>query len=184
MLICMQSIYWQGGRFFWVHNTGPFGCLAYVLDTLTLRAPDMDRVGCGSPFNAVARLFNDHLKQTVERLRGELPLAVFTYVDIYSLKYKLISQAHKLGFVLPLVSCCGHGGKYNYNRKFGCGSKVFVNGTETLVGKSCKDPRRRIVWDGVHYTEAANKWVFDRIVGGRFSDPPTPLRMACIGAAQ
>lgn len=83
------------------------------------------------------------------------------------------------GFELPLVACCGHGGKYNYNANNGCGSTITVNGTEVVIGKSCKDPSKRIVWDGVHYTEAANRWVFDQIAEGKFSVPPTPLRMAC-----
>ncbi|WOL14378.1 hypothetical protein Cni_G23158 [Canna indica] len=175
----IKNVYGKGGRFFWIHNTGPVGCLAYVLDRLTLRAPEVDRVGCGSPFNEVARFFNTKLNETVNQLRKDLPLAVFTYVDVYSLKYELISHASKHGFELPLVSCCGHGGKYNFNIHHMCGSKITVNGTEVVIGKSCKNPSKRIVWDGIHYTEAANKWVFDRIVGGKFSFPPTPLRMAC-----
>ncbi|WOL14364.1 esterase-like [Canna indica] len=177
--IDIQSIYWQGGRYFWIHNTGPFGCLPYVLDRLTLRAPDVDRVGCGSPFNEVAQLFNQKLKEVVDQLKKDLPLAVFTYVDIYSLKYELISHAHLYGFDNALLTCCGHGGKYNYNANFGCGSTRMVNNTEVLVGKSCKNPSRRIIWDGVHFTQAANKWIFDHIVGGKFSYPPTPLKMAC-----
>ncbi|URE09963.1 GDSL-like Lipase/Acylhydrolase [Musa troglodytarum] len=156
-VILLQSIYGEGGRFFWVHNTGPLGCLAYVLDRLLLRAPEVDRFGCGSPFNEVAQLFNTQLEEAVAQLREDLPLAVFTLVDVYSVKYELISHATKHGFELPLVACCGHGGKYNYNAHNGCGSKIT---------KSCKDPSKRIIWDGVHYTEAANRWVFDQIAEG------------------
>ena len=77
-------------------------------------------------------------------------------------------------------ACCGHGGKYNYNVNIGCGwGKIIVKGKEILLGKSCKDPSAWVNWDGIHYTEAANKWVFDQIVGGAFSDPPIPLNLAC-----
>lgn len=79
----------------------------------------------------------------------------------------------------PLRACCGHGGKYNYNRHVGCGGKITVNGTKILIAKSCEDPSVMVNWDGVHYTEAANKFVFDRIVDGSHSDPPIPLNMAC-----
>ncbi|XP_042415615.1 GDSL esterase/lipase ACHE-like [Zingiber officinale] len=177
--IVIKSVYGQGGRYFWIHNTGPFGCLPYVIDRFPIRAPEVDHIGCGTPFNEVAQLFNAELKQTVIKLRKDLPNAVFTYVDVYSVKFKLISQAKMHGFEHPLVSCCGHGGKYNYNFHWGCGSKAVVNGTEVMIGKACKNPLKRICWDGVHYTEAANKWVYDQIVEGAFSDPPTPLRMAC-----
>ncbi|KAK1295053.1 GDSL esterase/lipase [Acorus calamus] len=178
--IAVESIYGQGGRSFWIHNTGPFGCLPYILDNLhILSGSEVDRAGCGSPFNDVAKSFNGKLKETVARLQKSLPLAVFTYVDVYSIKYDLISQAKNHGFGDPLLACCGHGGRYNYNKHHGCGSKITVNGTELVIGKSCKEPLKRINWDGVHYTEAGNKWVFDRIVGGAYSDPPVPLSMAC-----
>ncbi|KAJ8622098.1 hypothetical protein MRB53_030627 [Persea americana] len=74
--------------------------------------------------------------------------------------------------------CCGTRGKYNFNRSARCGEFIVVNGTETIA-RACKDPSARINWDGVHYTEAANEWVFKQIADGAFSDPPIPLRMAC-----
>uniref|UniRef100_A0A5B6ZC21 Alpha-L-fucosidase n=1 Tax=Davidia involucrata TaxID=16924 RepID=A0A5B6ZC21_DAVIN len=175
----IKDIYGQGGRSFWIHNTGPVGCLPYVMDRLLITAGQVDKVGCASPFNEVAQYFNLRLKEAVVQLRKHLPLAAITYVDVYSVKYSLISQAKKHGFVHPLQACCGHGGKYNYNMHIGCGGKIKVNGKEVLVAKPCKDPSVMINWDGVHFTQAANKWVFDQIVDGSFSDPPIPLRMAC-----
>lgn len=83
------------------------------------------------------------------------------------------------GFENPFLACCGHGGKFNYNRFIKCGSKKIVNGKEIVIAKSCKDPSSRINWDGTHFTEAANKWIFEHIVDGSFSDPPVPLHSAC-----
>lgn len=83
------------------------------------------------------------------------------------------------GFEQALQACCGHGGKYNYNIHVGCGAKIKVRGKEITVGKACNDPSVAINWDGVHYTEAANKWIFDQIVNGAYSDPPIPLEKAC-----
>ncbi|XP_041027239.1 GDSL esterase/lipase At3g26430-like [Juglans microcarpa x Juglans regia] len=175
----VKDIYGQGGRSFWIHNTGPVGCLPYILDRLKITAAQVDKAGCATPFNDVAQYFNRKLKQVVVQLRKDLPLAAITYVDVYSVKYSLISQAKKHGFEESLRACCGHGGKYNYNMHLGCGGKIKVHGKEVLVGKPCKDPAAWINWDGVHYTQAANKWVFDQIVGGSFSDPPIPLKQAC-----
>ena len=81
------------------------------------------------------------------------------------------------GFELPLVACCGYGGIYNYGSG-GCGKTITINGSQIFVG-SCERPSIRVNWDGVHYTEAANKFIFDQISTGLFSDPPTPLKMAC-----
>ncbi|XAR64484.1 Alpha-L-fucosidase [Bertholletia excelsa] len=175
----IKYIYYQGGRSFWIHNTGPVGCLPYVMDRLPVTAGQVDKYGCSSPYNEVAQYFNKKLRDAVAQLRLDLPLAALTYVDVYSVKYTLITQANRYGFVHPLMACCGHGGKYNYNKNVGCGGKIKVNGTEVLLGKSCKNPAVMINWDGVHYTQAANKWVFERIVDGSFSDPPIPLGMAC-----
>ncbi|KAM7484176.1 hypothetical protein LguiA_000185 [Lonicera macranthoides] len=172
----IKNVYGKGGRSFWIHNTGPVGCLPYVLDRFLVTAAQVDKHGCATPFNEVAQYFNIRLKETIIQLRNVLPLAAITYVDIYSAKYSLISQAKKLGFENPLLACCGHGGKYNYNRFVKCGSKKIVKGKEIVIAKSCRDPTVRINWDGTHFTEAGNKWVFDQIVGGSFSDPPIPLR--------
>lgn len=84
----------------------------------------------------------------------------------------------------PLLTCCGHGGRYNFDQKIGCGGKVQVNGTWVVVGKACDDPSKRVSWDGVHFTEAANKFVFDQIAGGALSDPPVTLRQACQSKGQ
>ena len=98
----LQGIYEKGGRHFWIHNTGPLGCLPYVLLRTNLTAAEVDSAGCGIPYNKLAQQFNTMLNQTVVRLRGELPLASFTYVDVYSVKYLLISHAQKYGMIPEL----------------------------------------------------------------------------------
>ena len=82
----MQSVYARGGRYFWIHNTGPLGCLPYAL----LHRPDLAAPVDGADFNL-------RLKETVASLRKAHPDAAFTYVDVYTAKYKLISEAKKLG---------------------------------------------------------------------------------------
>lgn len=58
---------------------------------------NMDQNGCVKSHNEVAEEFNRQLKQRVAQLRVQLPDAVLTYVDIYSAKYSLISEAKKHG---------------------------------------------------------------------------------------
>lgn len=77
------------------------------------------------------------------------------------------------GFDDPLNFCCG---SLFPDRVF-CGSTDEVDGT--LYGKPCDDPWARISWDGVHHTEAANRWVAAKIISGALSDPPVPIMNAC-----
>lgn len=233
-MLLLQSVYGQGGRSFWIHNTGPLGCLPYVLVRFVTDPAQINKYGCADQINEVAKFFNQRLKEAVFQLKKDLPLAAITYVDVYSVKYTLITQAKKygnaslrlcdwnqkfcaasmyyshcrlvsykiwpsssvmyfihrclvkkvhnfqsVGFENPLIACCGHGGKYNFDRYAKCGAKKIINGTETLIAISCDDPTVRINWDGTHFTEAANKWIFQQIVNGSFSDPPNPLKTAC-----
>lgn len=57
----------------------------------------VDEHGCIKDQNDIAKEFNKQLKERVIKLRAELPQAALTYVDIYSAKYKLISNARDLG---------------------------------------------------------------------------------------
>ncbi|KAJ3701649.1 hypothetical protein LUZ61_005354 [Rhynchospora tenuis] len=175
----VQAIYDLGARNFWIHNTGPIGCLPYVLVRVPTIAAKKDQIGCGKVFNEVAQLFNAKLKETVGQLRKELPSATLIYVDVYSVKYEMFKNPGKHGFENPLVSCCGHGGKYNYDVNVGCGATIRVNNTDILLGKSCPDPLKKVCWDGIHYTEAANRFIFEQIADGKYSDPPVPLNSAC-----
>ncbi|KAK1575618.1 hypothetical protein Q3G72_006978 [Acer saccharum] len=174
----VRWIYGLGGRNFWLHNTGPVGCLPYVLERIPVIASRVDEVGCATPFNDVAQVFNSQLKDAVVQLRKDLPLAAITYVDIYKLKYALFHKGKKHGFKQAIRNCCGHGGKYNFNLNMGCGGSKTIKGKK-VVAKACDDPSTYVVWDGVHFTQAANKFIYDQIVGGAFSDPPVPLKMAC-----
>ncbi|KAI3817519.1 hypothetical protein L1987_11311 [Smallanthus sonchifolius] len=175
----IKNVYALGGRAFWIHNTGPVGCLPYIMDTRVITAAQVDNYGCAAPFNDVSRYFNEKLKEAIVQLRKDLHLAAITYVDIYSAKYSLITQSEKLGFGDPFLVCCGHGGRYNFNNAVRCGRMITVNGTKVMIAKSCEDPSSRIIWDGVHFTEAANRWVYSQIADGAYSDPPVPLKMAC-----
>ncbi|KAK2636596.1 hypothetical protein Ddye_031388 [Dipteronia dyeriana] len=174
----VRWIYGLGGRNFWLHNTGPVGCLPYVLERIPVIASSVDEVGCATPFNDVAQVFNSQLKDAVVQLRKDLPLAAITYVDIYKLKYALFHEGKKHGFKQAIRNCCGIGGRYNFNVHTGCGGWKMIKGKK-VVAKACDDPSTYVVWDGVHFTQAANKFIYDQIVGGAFSDPPVPLKMAC-----
>ncbi|RZR79876.1 hypothetical protein BHM03_00005735 [Ensete ventricosum] len=92
-IVLAQKVYERGGRSFWIHNTGPLGCLPYVLVRVPAAAPRLDSSGCSILFNALAEQFNTMLNETVAQLRKHLPLASLILTDIYSVKYSLFRRA-------------------------------------------------------------------------------------------
>ncbi|TQD72366.1 hypothetical protein C1H46_042098 [Malus baccata] len=169
----ISQLYKEGARFFWVHNTGPQGCLPYSVIYDKSKPGNLDKSGCVKPLNAVAQEFNRQIKNSIMRLRSLLPLAAFTYVDVYSAKYTLISDAKKQGFVDPFDFCCGS----YYGFHIDCGRKAVVNGT--VYGNPCSSPTTHISWDGIHYSQAANALIASRILNGSLSDPPVSITHAC-----
>ncbi|KAG4193542.1 hypothetical protein ERO13_A07G227550v2 [Gossypium hirsutum] len=172
----IKNLYNFGARSFWVYNTRPLGYFPKILTSFPLAEKDF--IICAKPYNLLAQHFNAELKNALARLRIEFPLATIVYVDLYSTLYSLYTHPTKNGFEHPLVLCCGYGGKYNYSEEAICGGNISVNGKSITVG-SCKDPSVRVSWDGVHFTEAANKFAFDLVSTRDFSDPPIPLKLAC-----
>ncbi|KAK3026026.1 hypothetical protein RJ639_042518 [Escallonia herrerae] len=170
----VKKLHQQGARAFWIHNTGPIGCLPILLINSPPKTGNADQNGCVKSYNDLAQEFNKQLKDKVSQLRMELQDALITHVDMYLAKYSLISEAKKQGFANPLGCCCGHYDDYHV----GCGEKATVNGSE-VYGASCSNPLEYISWDCTHYTEAANKWIASHILDGSFSDPQIPVTEAC-----
>ncbi|KAF7817995.1 GDSL esterase/lipase [Senna tora] len=165
----VKILYNEGGRKFWVHNTGPSGCLPKIISLPQKK--DVDSLGCLSSHNKAARLFNEALLHMSQKLRTELKDATLVYVDIYSIKYDLIANATKYGFSNPLMACCGYGGPpYNFDKRVTCGQP----GCEV-----CGEGSRYVNWDGIHYTEAANAMVASRILSMAYSTPRTPFDFFC-----
>lgn len=61
-----------------------------------------------------------------------------------------------------LKSCCGGGGRYNYNASLGCGQPSTI---------LCDDPSQYVSWDGVHLTEAAYAWITVGLLEGPYTTP-------------
>ncbi|XP_059639838.1 GDSL esterase/lipase At5g14450-like [Cornus florida] len=174
----VQYLYQEGARAFWIHNTGPIGCLPVY--TVSVRNPTpgyLDEHGCVKGQNDIAMEFNGQLKDRMIQLRAELPEAAIIYVDVYAAKYGLISNAKKQGFEEAFKICCGI---HENDTSIWCGNKGMRNGTE-VFGGSCARPSTYISWDGVHYSQAANLWVANQILNGSLSNPQVPITQASLG---
>ncbi|XP_027162925.1 GDSL esterase/lipase At1g09390 isoform X2 [Coffea eugenioides] len=167
----VEDIYAQGGRKFWVHNTGPLGCLPQKLSTVQKAPDDLDPYGCISSYNDAARVFNEALLLLCEELRYEKKDATIVYVDVYTIKYDLIANSTKYGFSSPLMACCGFGGPpYNYDVRVTCGHPGY---------QVCDEDSKYVSWDGIHYTEAANSIIASKILSTDYSTPRIAFDYFC-----
>lgn len=83
-----------------MHNTGPVGCLPRTLATTKVGDPstDFDEPGCLKSLNEAAQEFNAKLSELCDELRhNEMKDATIVYVDIYTIKYNLISNSALYG---------------------------------------------------------------------------------------
>lgn len=88
------------------------------------------------------------------------------------------------GFEQPIMVCCGTGGPpLNYDSRISCGQTKTLNGT-AVTANGCSNSSKYVNWDGIHYTEAANKYVSSQILTGKFSDPPFSLNVAITSPSQ
>jgi len=97
VLVLLQQLFNEGARYFWIHNTGPIGCLPRKNLMDKLIPEDLDSAGCRKIENEIAQEFNKQLKDIVYELRTKLANAIFIYVDVYTAKYELIKNARNQG---------------------------------------------------------------------------------------
>ncbi|GJN05347.1 hypothetical protein PR202_ga22968 [Eleusine coracana subsp. coracana] len=165
------TLYYNGAQNFWVHGTGPLGCLPQKLAIPRANDSDLDYSGCLKPLNDGSYEFNNQLCAVCDQLSSQLRGATIVYIDILAIKYELIANHSAYGFEEPLMACCGYGGPpYNYDRDVSCLGPGF---------RVCEDGTKFVSWDGVHYTDAANAVVADKILSGEFSRPKLPFDYFC-----
>ncbi|XP_022719326.1 GDSL esterase/lipase At1g54790-like isoform X1 [Durio zibethinus] len=173
----IKTLYDQGARNFWIHNTGPLGCLAQNVAKFGTDPSSLDELGCVSKHNQAAKVFNLQLHALCKKLQGQYTDSNFTYVNIYTIKSNLIANYSKVGFEQPIMACCGYGGPpLNYDNRIGCGKTKVLNGT-SVTAKACNDSSEYVNWDGIHYSEASNLYVSSQILTGKYSDPPFSDKM-------
>ncbi|XP_051225445.1 GDSL esterase/lipase At5g45910 [Lolium perenne] len=157
----------DGARYVVVTGTPPMGCVPMALAKYGVagNATEYDRrTGCLRRLNGLSQYHNWMLQETVRRMRGKYPETTIVYADYHKPVARLIRRPGKLGFAEDLLrACCGGGGRYNYNPE---GAACGLPGATT-----CSDPSTHLFWDGVHFTEAANKFIADGWLNGVYAHP-------------
>ncbi|XP_028550429.1 GDSL esterase/lipase At1g54790 isoform X1 [Dendrobium catenatum] len=173
----VKKLYDQGARNFWIHNTGPLGCLAQNVAQFGKDPSKLDEYGCVSSHNRAAKLFNLQLHALCTKLQAQFVDANVTYIDIFTIKSDLIANYSRYGFEHPVTVCCGYGGPpLNYDSRIRCGQTKILDGS-SVTAKGCSDATDYVNWDGIHYTDAANQFVSSQILTGKYSDPPFSDKM-------
>ncbi|KAK8490628.1 hypothetical protein V6N13_141649 [Hibiscus sabdariffa] len=142
-----------GAVTFLVPGNYPIGCTPAYLTSF--QGSDKDKydpsTGCLTWLNQFSEHHNELLRREVEKIRNLRPGINIIYVDNYNTAMRFYSSPEQFGFRETIRACCGGGGVYNYNSSRICGNPP--------VKKCCSYPSSFVSWDGVHYTEAANKWL-------------------------
>ncbi|RDY06653.1 GDSL esterase/lipase [Mucuna pruriens] len=167
----IKELYAQGGRTFMVFNLGPVGCYPGYLVELPHATSDFDQFGCMVSCNNAVNDYNKLLKEKLTQTRESLVGASLIYVDTHSALLELFHHPTYYGLKDGTRACCGYGGgNYNFNPKILCGH---------MIASACDEPQNYVSWDGIHFTEAANKIVAHAILNGSLFDPPFPLHEHC-----
>lgn len=90
-------MYEEGARHFWIHNTGPLGCLAQNIAKFGKDPSKLDELGCVTSHNQAAKTFNLQLHALCTKFQDQYPDINVTYVDIFSIKSNLIANYSKYG---------------------------------------------------------------------------------------
>ncbi|KAL5231579.1 hypothetical protein ABZP36_030355 [Zizania latifolia] len=130
--------------------------------------------GCIRQLNGLAELHNHALNRALVDLRREHPRAAIIYADLYRAVTNIVVSPGKYGFKdRPLAACCGDsGGAYNFNMAAFCGAPGTTE---------CADPSQYVSWDGVHFTEAANRHIACSVLSTSATWPSAAAsRIGCV----
>eukprot|EP01018_Ginkgo_biloba_P002411 Gb_23543 [translate_table: standard] len=179
----VKELYNEGARTILVRDVGPQGCQPFWLTFFSHSYNDFDKHGCSISYNGAVKFYNRLLRAEVLKLRNQLKGATIVYVNTYDILYDFIASPSKYGFKATTTACCGVGGQHNYNYAVQCGSTGTLNGRTVQAG-SCSNPASYISWDGVHWTDQANRLLTRHILRGKFFEPAFSIRKAAGAGAK
>ncbi|KAF8643645.1 hypothetical protein HU200_066701 [Digitaria exilis] len=131
----------------------PLGCSPPVIDMFADPDPAGydSKTGCMLKNNEIAQRHNTLLQQSLVEIRGNHPGVNIIYADFFTPVMEMVESPTKSGFRDDVLTvCCGGPGPHNFNITVPCGDAEAT---------TCSQPSASIFWDGVHFTEAANRHI-------------------------
>ncbi|CAO2823955.1 unnamed protein product [Amaranthus hypochondriacus] len=148
----IQEVIWLGATNIVVPGNFPIGCVPiYLVRFETNDKSKYDELQCLKDYNDFSKYHNELLITAIQELQQEHPNVAIVYGDYYYALTWVIKHAPRLGFERggSTKACCAIGNNpYNYDLRKSCGSPGVP---------ICKDPSKRISWDGIHMTQEGNK---------------------------
>lgn len=165
----MKDVIAAGARTVVVPGMIPLGCEPQLLSQYQggggMNSTDRydPESGCVARLNSLSDLHNHALIRMLSGLRRAHPGAAIVYADLYRAVTDLVVSPRKYGLRdMPLAACCGGGGGlYNFDAAVFCGAAGAA---------ACADPSEFVSWDGVHFTEAANRRIACALLRGTGGD--------------
>jgi phospholipase/lecithinase/hemolysin len=174
----VQAVYNEGARTILVRDVAPQGCGPFWLTYFSHSSNDFGKHGCSISYNDAVLHYNTLLRAQLSSLRKQLKDANIIYVNTYDIIYDFFANPSKYGFKATTDACCGIGGKYNYRYSIQCGTSGIING-RNVTAVTCSDPSSYISWDGVHWTDEANRLLTQHILTGNYFEPSFSLASFC-----
>nr|CAB3494811.1 unnamed protein product [Digitaria exilis] len=169
-----------GARAVVVTGMLPIGCEPLLLAAFPDNPPGGydPESGCITRLNELAQRHNRALRRMLGELRRAHPGRSVLYADAYRPIVNAVASPARYGFGdKPLAACCGSGGDpYNVDVTVFCG---------TPGSTACADPSKFVSWDGIHFTEAANRLVARAMLRGllnRVGGPAIAVDAASCGS--
>ncbi|KAL5203051.1 hypothetical protein ABZP36_014003 [Zizania latifolia] len=173
IVLAVERLINQGAVYVVVPGNPPTGCSPALLTAhMTSNRMDYDGLGCLRAANRVTRRHNALLRAALVRLRSKHPHAKIILADFYKPIIRILRNPSRFGIDAGdvLKACCGVGGAYNWNASAICAMPGVV---------ACEDPSAAVSWDGVHYTEAVNRYIAKGWLHGPYADPPILTAIRC-----
>lgn len=155
----LKQLYRMGARKFVLISVQAIGCVPVVRATF-----HKEKGSCVEFMNKAAVVFNTKLKSLVHKTTPQMPGATIVYVNFYGIIDHIIRNPAKSGFRQGNMACC----------------ELEKRSKGVLCkrrGKTCRDRKEHVFFDGLHPTEAMNVVIANKAYASRLTDEVYPINI-------